>query len=329
MTITGLEEHYCVPEVVTAWETLDDRRRDPTTAGSAGGDIGRRLQSLEEERLAVMDDAGVDVQVLSLTTPGLFDLAPAEAGPLQTVCNDRIAEAVSRHPDRLQGFATLAPQRPEEAAAELERAVTKLGMYGALVFSRVRDEPIDHAEYWPIFEAAEALRVPLYLHPQTAPAPVRQAYYTGFGDAVDLAFATHGVGWHYDTGVQFLRLVFAGVFDRFPNLQVVLGHWGEMLPFFLERIDRMTPIANLPRSVSEYVAGHAWLTPGGVFSQRYLRWALEVVGIDRIMFAADYPYAPTDGGAARRFVEEADLSDADREKVAWGNWDRLTADIRR
>jgi predicted TIM-barrel fold metal-dependent hydrolase len=324
--IVGLEEHYVTADVIDAWRKLDLRWQDPSTSAN---DVERRLLSLDNERLSVMDDAGVDTQVLSLTTPGLWNLEAAEAVALQTACNDRLADAVHAHPDRLHGFATVAVQNPDAAAEELSRAVRTLGFHGALIFSRVRDRSIDHADFWPLFEAAEALGAPLYLHPQTPPVAVRNAYYDGFGDVVDAAFGTHGVGWHYDAGVQLLRLILGGVFDRFPRLQLILGHWGEMIPFFLDRIDRLTPIAGLQRTVTEYVQTNVYLTPGGVFSQRYLRWALEVVGSERIMFAADYPFVPTDGGVARRFLEAADISDAEREAIASGNWERLTARIQR
>lgn len=327
MRVVGLEEHYVTAEVVDAWEKLDLRWQDPATVMSPEGEVGQRLLEIGEQRFAAMADAGVDVQVASLTTPGLWNLAPPDAVALQTDCNDQLADAVRTHPDRLQGFATLAASDPDAAAAELGRAVTTLGFNGAMVFSRVRDKPIDHREFWPVFEAAESLRAPLYLHPQSPPIGVREAYYSGFDDVVDAAFATHGVGWHYDAGVQLLRLILAGVFDRFPDLQVIMGHWGEVVLFFLDRIDRLTGFAHLERPVSEYVRSNVFVTPGGVFSTRYLRWALEVVGADRIMFAADYPFVPTGGGVARQFLEE--LDDGDRDKVASGNWDRLCAGIRR
>ncbi len=327
MKVVGLEEHYVTTDVVEAWKRVDARWQDPV-AGTAGG-VERLLLDLDGERLAVMDDAGVDTQVLSLTTPGLFNLDAAEAVALQTACNDQVAAAVRAHPTRLQGFATLAPQCPELAAAELARAVTTLGFHGAMIFSRVREAPIDQADFWPVFEAAEALGAPLYLHPQTPPAAVRAAYYGGFGDAVDAAFATHGLGWHYDAGVELLRLILAGVFDRFPRLQLILGHWGEVVPFYLERIDRMAAFAGLPRSVSDYVRSNVYLTPGGIFSQRYLKWATEVVGVERIMFAADYPFIATDGGLARGFLERAELSEADRARIGGGNWAQLCAGIRR
>ncbi|AQT82594.1 amidohydrolase [Mycolicibacterium litorale] len=329
MKIVGLEEHYVTEDVIDAWRRLDARWRDPSMPVSIDEPLVRNLLWLGEQRIAVMDDAGIDTQVLSLTTPGVWDLDAADGIALQTACNDRLADAVAAHPERLQGFATLAAQAPQAAADELRRAVEDLGFHGALIFSRVRDRSIDAAEFWPIFEAAEALGAPLYLHPQAPPAAVRQSYYGGFDDAVNAALSTHGVGWHYDAGLQLLRLVVAGVFDRFPGLQVILGHWGEMIAFYLDRIDRLTPIAGLQRPVSEYVRTNVYLTPGGVFSQRYLRWALEVVGPERIMFAADYPFVPTDGGVARQFLTDADLGEGDRAAIASGNWERLTAGIRR
>ena len=215
MRVVGLEEHYVTAEVVEAWTKLDPRWQDPVVAATAG--IRARLLEIGDQRLAAMDDGGIDVQVASLTSPGLWNLAPADARALQADCNDQLAAAVAAHPDRLQGFATLAAPDPQAAADELSRAVTTLGFNGALVFSRVRDMPIDHHDFWPVFEAAEQLGAPLYLHPQSPPATVREAYYAGFDDIVSAAFATHGVGWHYDTGVQLLRLIFAGVFDRFPT----------------------------------------------------------------------------------------------------------------
>ncbi|WP_109556608.1 amidohydrolase family protein [Mycobacteroides chelonae] len=329
MKISALEEHYVLPSVASAWERLPHQGRDPMASLDAASDLARNLASLGERRLALMDDAGIDVQVLSLTTPGLFDLPAVDAVALQTAINNEIAEAVSRHPQRFHAFATLAPQNPEQAAAELDRAVRELGFDGALIFGRVQGESIDHKQFWPLFEAAEALRAPLYLHPQTPPLPVRQAYYGGLGDQVGTALATYGVGWHYDAGLQFLRLVLAGVFDRFPNLQIILGHWGEMLPFYLDRVDGLAGVAHLERTITDYVCHNAFLTPGGVFSHRYLKWALEVVGSDRVMFAADFPYVPTRGGGARAFLAEAELTDNVRDKIASGTWDQIRAEIRR
>jgi len=329
MKLVGLEEHFATPELIGAWQKLEPQWRDVGIASSPDDELGRRLVDLDGERIAAMDETGLDVSVVSMTTPGLQNLDARDAVALQGVCNDTLADAVRRHPERLQGFAALATPAPDAAAAELDRAVRQLGFNGAMLYGRTRDRNLDHHDFWPIFEAAEALNAPLYLHPQPPPPAVRAAYYSGLGDAVDAALATHGYGWHYDAGLQLLRLILAGVLDRFPGLQLVLGHWGEVMLFYLDRIDRMSGIADLARPVSEYVRSNVYVTPGGVFSQRYLRWALDVVGADRIVFASDYPYVMVPDGGSRRFLEEADISETDKEKIASANWERLCAGIRR
>ena len=329
MRTIGTEEHFVTDEVVTAWGRLEASARDDARAGAPPGDLGERLREVGERRIAAMDDAGLDVQVISLTSPGLHCLPADEAMGLQVNTNDRIAELVSAHPDRFQGFATLATPAPGAAADELERAVTKLGLNGALLFGRTGERNLDHPDNWPIFEAAESLRAPLYIHPQVPQPRVREALYSGFGDEIDNAFAAHGIGWHYETGVQFLRLVLAGVFDRFPGLQVLLGHWGEVILFYLDRVDGLAMQAKLPQSFSEYVQRNAYITAGGVYSRRYLRWAVEVAGVPRIMFATDYPYRPGPDGGVDHFLQTAGLDPADQERIAAGNWDELIAGIRR
>lgn len=327
--IVALEEHFVTEPVLAAWEALDPTWQDLSLAPSRDGESGRLLADLGPQRVAAMDDVGVDVQVLSLSTPGVQNLPPRQAVALQTHTNDVLAELISAHPDRFEGFATLATSAPESAAAELERAVTTMGLDGAMVFGSTREQRLDHVDFWPIFEAAEALDAPLYLHPQSPPAAVRDAYYDGFGAPTDAAFATHGMGWHYDTGVQLIRLMLAGVFDRFPRLQVITGHWGEMVLFYLDRIDQLGATAKLSRTPSEYFQTNLMVTPSGVLSHRYLRWAIEVLGADRVLFATDHPFVPLPSGAAKRFFDEANLAAADRDAVASGNWERLRANIRR
>jgi uncharacterized protein len=329
MKTVGTEEHFVTDEVVTAWSRLDPAARDDSQAGLPPGELGERLLEVGGRRIAAMDEAGLDVQVISLTSPGLHNLAAEEAARLQVATNDRIAELVSAHPDRFQGFATLAVPAPAAAARELERAVTELGLNGALLFCRTGERNLDHPDNWPIFEAAASLRAPLYIHPQIPQPRVRAALYSGFGDAVDNAFATYGIGWHYESGVQFLRLALAGVFDRFPDLQVLLGHWGEVILFYLDRADWLAMQATLPRRFSEYVRRNAYITAGGVYSQRYLRWAIEVVGVKRILFATDYPYRPAPDGGVGHFLQTAGLERGDQERIAASNWAALVADIRR
>jgi uncharacterized protein len=329
MKTIGTEEHFVTDEVVTAWNRLDPSAHEDSRASVPPGEVGERLREVGERRIAAMDEAGLSVQVISLTSPGLQNLPIDEATGLQVETNDRIAELVKTYPDRLEGFATLATPAPAAAAQELERAVTRLGLNGALIFGRTGERNLDHPDNWPIFEAAAALRAPLYIHPQIPQSRVRAALYTGFGDAIDNAFATFGIGWHYETGVQFLRLALAGVFDRFPDLQVLLGHWGEVVLFYLDRADGLAMQAKLPQTFSEYARRNVYITPGGVYSHRYLRWALEMVGAERILFATDYPYRPGPDGGVEHFLQTAGLDEPDEERIAAGNWDRLVAGIKR
>lgn len=201
--------------------------------------------------------------------------------------------------------------------------MTRLGLAGAMVFGRTRDRHLDEPEFRPLLETAAALRAPLYLHPQSPPNTVRAAYYTGLGDRLDAALATHGIGWHYDCGVGLLRLILAGVFDQFPDLQVIVGHWGELMMFFLDRIDtNLTGFAGLNRPVSDYLRTNVFVTPSGILSQKYLRWALETIGAERILFAADYPFVPLPT-RARTFLDAAPLDPADRAAIGSANWQRI------
>ena len=333
MKIIGLEEHFATLEIVAAWKALPPELQDIAVKLSTIGDIERRLFDFADERIRFMDEAGIDMQVLSLTTPGVQSLDPEKAVPLARASNDILAEIVRGRPDRFQGFATLATPAPSEAVRELERAIRELGLNGAILYGRTHDRNLDHPDFLPIFEAAAAMRVPLYLHPQSPRPAVRETYYHGFSDKLDDMFATAGIGWHYETGVQALRLVLSGVFDLFPDLQVILGHWGEVVLFFLDRIDLLSREARqatgLQRPISAYFKTNISVTPSGVFSQRYLHWAREVLGIERILFSTDYPYHLEHDGGARRFLEEADLSDVERRAIAHANWERMCAAIRR
>jgi predicted TIM-barrel fold metal-dependent hydrolase len=328
MIIVGLEEHFLSPEVRAAWAAASGCGQDASAALHLG-EIETRLEELGGERLARMDESGVSVQVLSLTSPGLQNLEPAESISLARRTNDFIAATTARHPDRFQGLATIPTPAPEEAARELERCVRNLGMKGGMLFGRTGEKNLDHADFWPIFETAIRLGIPLYLHPQTPPRAVREAYYSGFDPQVELAFATFALGWHYDCGVQFLRLALAGVFDRFPELQIILGHWGEVVLFYTERLKAFSRVTQLQRSVVDAMRQNLYVTPSGMFSESYFRQALEVVGIERILFSTDYPYQYRPGGGARLFLEQLPISSDDKEKIAYGNWERLTSGIRR
>lgn len=175
-----------------------------------------------------------------------------------------------------------------------------------------------------MFASAATLGVPVFIHPQIPQRAIRDVYYSGFGDAVDAAFATFALGWHYEAGIQFVRLMLAGVFDRFPDLQIILGHWGEVVLFYLERLNAFSRVTKLQRPVADYLRQNLYVTASGMWSQPYLQRTLEVVGPERILFSTDYPYQYRPGGGARAFLKEAALSEEQKELFAHGNWERLT-----
>ncbi|MDQ2740127.1 MAG: amidohydrolase family protein, partial [Actinomycetota bacterium] len=286
MKVVGLEEHVATEDIFAAWRKHDPTMFDePLMQWTVSGELGSALCDVGESRLRDMDVAGVDTAVLSVTTPGLQNLPAREAVALQGPTNDMIADAVRQHPDRFQGFAALATPSPGDAARELERAVVDLGFNGAMLHTLSGGEFLDESRYWEIFEVAEHHRVPLYLHPSVPAPAVADAYYRGFG-----TLGTGALGWHYQTGVGIMRMILSGVFDRFPDLQLIAGHWGEVVLFFLDRAALLDKNSKLELPVAEYFRRNIYVTPGGVASQRYMGWAKEVVGADRIMHATDYPF---------------------------------------
>jgi len=324
MRLIAIEEHVLPDAVREAWSAAPPPH-DPVSAFADGGENGTRLADLGEGRLALMDEQGVDVQVLSLTTPGLHNLDAGPAVELANRVNDLIAEACRRHPDRFQGFAALPTPDPDAAPRELERAVRELGLKGALVCGRTRERHLDHPALRPMLAKAAELRVPLFIHPQTPLAAVREANYAGISDRADLALAAFGLGWHYEAGLQWVRMAAAGVFDELPDLQIILGHWGEVVLFYLERISPIFERAlDLRRPLADYARDNLYVTGSGMWSEPYLLRCLDIVGPERLLFSTDFPYQYQPGGAPRRFLEDLALNDSARVGFAHRNWERLT-----
>lgn len=322
MKLIAIEEHFLTREVKDAWAAV--AADDPTSAFDRG-EIGARLEDLGEGRLTLMDEAGVDLQVLSLTTPGLHNLAAEESVALAQRTNDLTAETVAKRPDRFQGFAALPTPSPDRAPRELERAVRDLGLKGAMLSGRTRDKHLDHPDFQPLFECAAALGVPIFIHPQIPLRAVRDANYSSLGSDIDLALATYGLGWHYEAGLQFVRLIVAGTFDRYPDLQIILGHWGEVVLFYLERLAALQRTAKLDRPIADYMRSNLYVTASGMFSVDYLRRCIAIVGVKRILFSTDFPYQYRPGRNARRFLEGLPLDEAGKKMFAHGNWERLTS----
>ena len=327
--IVALEEHLVTDSITDAWTKAQDAEVDRYAVFNGQGSEGNQLVDLGERRLADMDDQGIDVQVLSVTTPGVQNLLPHLAVPLAREANAAIAAAVDKFPERFDGFATLPTPDPRGAADELRHAVEELGLKGAMVHGRTGSRNLDHPDFEPIWATAAELRCPIYIHPQLPVTSVRDAYYSGFDDLTSYVLGGPGIGWHYETGLQLIRLLLSGAFDRHPELQVIVGHWGEVVLFYIERLEHMRDRGALrvKRPFIDYFSGNVSYTGSGDLSDRYLRWTIEVVGVDRLLYSTDYPFIDTSAGKARRFLEQADLTERDRDAIGHSNWDRLTAHL--
>jgi hypothetical protein len=319
-TIT-LEEHFVSPAFLEGpGKAIKEQARHPEHPMAR---VLEQLSDLGEGRITALDAAGIDLQVLSLNSPGVEQLDPADALAVARETNDFLAEAVKLEPRRLAGFATLPTGTPEKAAGELERTVRDHRFRGAAINGHVRGRYLDDKFFWPILECAESLPVPIYLHPTQPPQPVIDASYSGFDPFVTGMLAGAAWGWHIETAIHIIRLILGGVFDRYPKLQFVIGHMGEALPFMLQRLDRTLPPARtrLERPVSAYLRENVHYTFSGFnFTPLFLNLLLQV-GVDRIMFSTDYPYASLAEG--RAFLDQLPVSDADRERIAHGNAERL------
>jgi len=326
MRIVALEEHYTVPRIVADISPDAIARRGFPGPDFVWAQTTRRneLADLGDARLADMDAAGITVQVLSVAGPGA-DLVPGQPGiDLARAYNDALAEACARHPARYRGFAHLPLLAPEAAADELQRTVKELGFHGVLVNGATDGRFLDDPAFEPILVRAEALDLPIYLHPGIPTQAVRNAYYDGLPGNFSFSMALSTWGWHADTAIHTLRLVLSGALDRHPGLKIVIGHMGEALPFMLDRIDATTAAeakVRMKRSVRQTILDQVWITTSGFFTMVPFMAALMSFGVDRIMFSVDYPFASN--ARARAFLDELPVSPADRAKIAHGNADRL------
>ncbi len=318
MRIVTLEEHVLTPGFAAATRNL----RSALPRGLRAR-MEPALLDMGEGRLRAMDEAGISLQVLSLAAHGLNELASNDATALARDANDRIADAVRAHPDRFAGFATLALTDVDEAVHEMYRAIGELGFAGVMLYGTTKGVFLDDERFEPIWAAAADLGVLVYLHPAPPPLAVEQAYYSGLPENMGHLLTIAAWDWHAETGLQVLRLIVSGLFDRYPNLQLVVGHMGDNLPSSIARagvvLDLMAQ--NLRHPVEAYFHKHFWITTSGYFTVPPLQCALEVVGIDRMLFSIDYPFSST--GRGRSFLNSLDLAPEDREKLAHGNADHL------
>lgn len=308
--VVAIEEHYSDDELVSHY---------PDTFGP--GVIRQRLRDISDQRLREMDEAGVDMQVLSHAGAGTQMMAPETAVDIAPRVNDRLREIIDLHPQRFAGLSVLPTPVPEAAAEELERSVKQLGFKGAMIHGLTNGEFIDKPKYWPIFERAEALDVPLYLHPSHPDPRVSEVYYADYVKTVP-GILNATLGYTVEAMVQGVRMVLSGVFDRHPNLKIILGHLGEGIPFLLGRIDAtLKNPANKQVNFREVFCRNFYITTSGFFSDPALFCSMLEIGVDRILFAIDWPWG--NNRRAVDWLEHVSITAEDRAKIFGGNSDRL------
>ena len=317
--LIGLEEHFATPE-------LRQRQGAGEQRLFSGGVRRPELLDVGAGRIADMDAAGIDMQVLSAVTPGVQNLARDEGVAYARKLNAWVAdEVVGVHPERFRAFATLPLSQPEAAADELERCVREHGFVGCMSYGAIDGKFLDHADFRPLLARAESLGVPIYIHPNWPSPQAMKVYYDGLGDELaSRILSGPGYGWHQEIALQCLRMIVGGVFDRFPDLQIVVGHMGEGLPFYYWRVgEDLGRIARdrLQKPVQQYFHDNLWITTSAFFRDELLSLALATMGEDRVMFGVDYPMASAEVGAD--WFRSVNLPRATKEKIAHGNAERL------
>jgi 5-carboxyvanillate decarboxylase len=329
------EEAWSIPEVAQA---LKDVANSPTqsldrllvkgiydaavdTSGYGKLDFLTGLSDIAEHRLPQMDALGIDMHLLSLTAPGVQMFDADTATDLAALANDRMADICAQHPTRFAGLASFAPHSPNRAAREIERAMTTLKLNGLIVNSHTNGEYFDDPKFWPALEAAEALDACIYIHPRAASDTLK-------GPLQDYGMDSAMWGYGVEVGTHVVRMMAGGVFDRFPNLKICIGHMGEAIPFWIWRITFMNSRAQevgrakkTKLSMAEYFQRNFVVTTSGVEDPLALRYTIDKIGIDNVMWAIDYPYQPM--APAVEFMDAAPVTEAERHALYHGNAERI------
>ncbi|HDI4749201.1 TPA: amidohydrolase [Listeria monocytogenes] len=277
-----------------------------------------------EKRLGFMDQHGIDMQVLSYGNSSPQNLDPKISVSLCKRANDELAKVIQQNPTRFSGFAVLPVGSPEDAAIELKRAVEELGFKGALVKGQFENKYFDNSFYYPIFEMAEKLDVPISFHLSFIPETITEQYFASdaWSDVVTGVFSSAGFGWHMDVGIQVVRMILSGVFDKLPNLKIITGHLGEMVPMFLERMDdTLGHWTTLERKISDYYRTNVYITPSGLLYRNEWKFLLNELDENHLIYALDYPFVKPEN--AGTFLDMLDLTDEVKAKIAHKNAEKL------
>ncbi len=322
MRIVTIEEHFTAQEIIdenSKFTEVPEFYKSMVFVGSSLMDTGK-------ERIEFMDSHRISMQVLSYTSP-ISDQVPAsEAVRICRRANDILAERVKTHPDRFAAFATLPMADPVEAAKELERCVKEYGFCGALLAGQLQGHFYEEKIFFPIFAKAAELDVPISFHPAPISKAIQDYYYTSpeWSSFIAGQFASAGFGWHLDVGIHEVRLILSGIFDKLPNLKIIAGHWGELIPAYLERLDyMMTPQSTgLRKKISDYYKKNFYITPSGILSSMQFEYMVKLMGAEHIMWAVDYPYIKQ--GNFYEFLMSAEfLTDEEKELIAHKNAERI------
>jgi predicted TIM-barrel fold metal-dependent hydrolase len=324
--VVALEEHVMFPDMVARIPLAARQQAGWPSDDNPDSPVREQQQKLAEtgpERLRLMDEAGITIQVLSVSGPGAELLPLGESPAFAREYNDRLAAAIAQQPGRFFGFAHLPMTNPAAAAEELARTVREHRFRGAMLNGTTQGLFLDDPQFAPLLAQAEELGVPLYLHPGVPPAPVRAAYYSHLPNGLGERLSMAGFGWHAETAIHILRLILSGTLEAYPRLRLIIGHMGETLPVMMARADLTMPAdqTRLPRSISQTLRDQVHITTSGIFTRPPLEAALATFGLDNLLFSVDYPYAPNQPGHA--FLAGLQLPPADLAKLAYANADRL------
>ncbi len=301
--VVALEEHYWDPDLLALF---------PGGEGKRVSQVEKRLLDMGELRLREMDEAGIDIQVISHGAPGTQKLDAETSVRMARQCNTRLAEFVATDPKRFAALCLLPTPDPAAAADELERAITKLGMKGAMIHGLTNGRFVDEPDFWPIFERAQALDVPIYIHPAFPSPVVIEAYYKEYAATYSQLIGP-ALGFTVEALTQTVRLVISGVFDKYPKLKIILGHLGEGVPFLLWRIDQFLP-RTAGSAFKDIFRNNFYLTTSGNFSDTALTASITEMGIDRIMFSVDWPFNSNKVGTD--WLNGLSLDATDKAKLA-------------